>query len=107
MSRRPSGLAESPLFRMGLTLRLWEVEPAMLERLGFNRLGMMRTILDRRAKGRGVDDLNKGEQRSFQGWAASVVVGWLPWLPWLVARFFPFPRQTENLHHLQDQPNTR
>lgn len=41
---RPSGLAESPLFLIGLTLRLFVVD-GLFERVAdFNRCGMMRTI---------------------------------------------------------------
>jgi hypothetical protein len=46
VSLRPSGLAESPLFRMGLALRLLVVELVLvlLEKPDFRRLGMMRTM---------------------------------------------------------------
>ena len=45
MSLRPSGLAESPLFRIGLLLRLLEAELAAdwLDE-GLSRLGMIETI---------------------------------------------------------------
>jgi hypothetical protein len=47
------GLVGSPLDRIGLALRLLVVELVLeaLEKLGFRRLGMMRTM----AGGRGVD----------------------------------------------------
>lgn len=46
LSLRPSGLAESPLLRMGLVLRLLVVELVLelLEKPDFRRLGMMRTM---------------------------------------------------------------
>lgn len=46
MSLRPSGLAESPLYRIGLALRLLAVElvDELLEKPDLRRLGMMRTM---------------------------------------------------------------
>jgi hypothetical protein len=53
VSLRPSGVATSPLVPIGLALRLLEVELvfALLEKPGFRRLGIMRTM----AGERGVD----------------------------------------------------
>jgi hypothetical protein len=53
VSLRPSGVARSPLFPIGLALRLLEVELVfvLLEKPGFRRLGIMRTM----AGERGVD----------------------------------------------------
>jgi hypothetical protein len=45
-SLRPSGLAESPLLRIGLALRLFAAELAVeVAEVDLRRLGMMRTIL--------------------------------------------------------------
>lgn len=61
VSLRPSGLTTSPLVPIGLVLRLLAVELAvgvllLLEKLGFRRLGMMRTMAGkgvRAARGQG------------------------------------------------------
>jgi hypothetical protein len=47
VSRRPSGLEESPLFRIGLALRLFVMELAVeLAIPDFRRVGRMRTMVD-------------------------------------------------------------
>ncbi len=49
-SLRPSGLAESPLFRMGLALRLLVAEPdVLLLDDGLSRVGIIRTMLTPRS----------------------------------------------------------
>lgn len=48
VSLRPSGLAESPLFLIGLALRLFAAEPLFKRDDDFNRCGMMLTIFKRR-----------------------------------------------------------
>lgn len=48
VSLRPSGLAESPLFLIGLALRLFVAEPVFKRDDDFRRCGMMLTIFNTR-----------------------------------------------------------
>lgn len=49
VSRRPSGLAESPLFLIGLVARLFVVDELFSFDDDFRRCGMIRTIFDRKS----------------------------------------------------------